>query len=273
MKNCTRVGEPMTRQERLSKLVDLVIERGSIRVEDAIEALDVSAATVRRDLDTLAEQQLIIRTRGGATTNASTGELPLRYRAVTQTNEKTAIAREAVKHVKPGEIVGFNGGTTTTLTAYELGVHVSSHDEFADNPITLVTNSINIANDLIVRPRVRVVVTGGVVRARSYELIGPLSALILPEISIDTLFLGVNGVDVETGIYANHEGEADVNAALVKAAKKVIVLTDSSKIGSAAFARISPLNHVHMLITDRGIDPAHHKALTQKGIQVIVAQP
>lgn len=261
----------MTRQERLSKLVDLVIERGSIRVEDAIDVLDVSAATVRRDLDTLAEQQLIIRTRGGATTNASTGELPIRYRTATRANEKSAIANTAVKLVKPGEVVGFNGGTTTTLTAYELGVHVSSNDEFAENPITLVTNSINIANDLIVRPRVRVVVTGGVVRARSYELIGPLSSLILPQISIGTLFLGVNGIDLETGIYANHEGEAEVNAALVKAAKKVVVLSDSTKIGTPAFARISSLKEVDTLITDSGISESQQQALGKKGIEVIIA--
>lgn len=262
----------MNRQDRLSQLVDLVIERGSIRVEDAIEVLNVSAATVRRDLDTLAEQQLIVRTRGGATTNASTGELPLRYRAVNCTNEKTAIAAVAARLVKPGEVIGFNGGTTTTLAAYEIGVRISAEDEFAEDGITLVTNSINIANDLIVRPRVRVVVTGGVARARSYELIGPLASLILPHISVDTLFLGVNGVDYDSGIYANHEGEAEVNAALAKAAKKVVVLTDSTKLGRTAFARIAPLSVVSTIITDSGITEAQLQKLEAKGIEVIVAK-
>ncbi|EEH64471.1 transcriptional regulator, DeoR family [Gleimia coleocanis DSM 15436] len=261
----------MTRQERLSQLVDLVIERGSIRVEDAIEVLEVSAATVRRDLDALAEQQLIVRTRGGATTNASTGELPLRYRAVTQTAQKAAIACAAAELVQPGEVIGFNGGTTTTLAAYEIGVYVSADERFADNGITLVTNSINIANDLIVRPRVRVVVTGGVVRARSYELIGPLSSLILPNISVDTLFLGVNGLDYTSGLYANHEGEADVNAALVKAAKKVVVLADSTKLGTTAFARIAPLSVMSTLITDSGIPALQREKLESQGIEVILA--
>lgn len=259
----------MNRQERLAALVELVVDRGSVRVEDVVTELNVSAATVRRDLDTLAEQQLITRTRGGASANTSTGELPLRYRAVTRPRQKANIANAAAQLVAPGEVIGFNGGTTTTLAAYEIGVRVSAEDEFEDDGITLVTNAINIANDLIVRPRVRVVVTGGVVRQRSYELIGPLSSLILPSISVDTLFLGINGLDLATGIYANHDGEAEVNAALVGAAERVIVLADSSKLGHTAFARIAPLSSVTTVITDRDVNPAHLRALIAQGIEVI----
>ncbi|MDO5049276.1 MAG: DeoR/GlpR family DNA-binding transcription regulator [Actinomycetaceae bacterium] len=261
----------MNRQERLSHLADLIVERGSLRVEEAVEELKVSPATVRRDLDVLAEQQLIVRTRGGASANAQSGELPLRYRAVTQPEQKAAIARAVTELIKPGEVIGFNGGTTTTLAAYEVGVRVSGDDSFADDGITLVTNAINIANDLVVRPRVRVVVTGGVVRARSYELIGPLSDLLLPSISVDTLFLGVNGIDFSTGIYATHEGEAAVNAALVASANRVIVLADSTKLGSTAFARISPISAVSMVITDGDANPAHVRQLEAQGIEVIKA--
>ncbi len=260
----------MNRQERLSNLADLIVERGAIRVEEAVDELGVSPATIRRDLDTLAEQQLIIRTRGGASANPSSGKLPLRYRSVGQPEQKVAIAQVATQLVKPGDVIGFNGGTTTTLAAYEVGVRVSGDDEFADG-ITLVTNAINIANDLIVRPRVRVVVTGGVVRARSYELIGPLSDLLLPSISMDTLFLGINGVDFSTGIYANHEGEAAVNSALVASARRVIVLADSTKLGHTAFARIAPLSAVSMVITDMDANPAHIRALRAQGVEVIQA--
>lgn len=261
----------MNRQERLSKLVELVVDHGSIRVEDAVQRLGVSSATVRRDLDALAEQQLITRTRGGATANAGTGELPLRYRAVTKSRQKAEIATAVASLVRPGEVVGFNGGTTTTLAAYEVGVRVSGDDAFADEGITLITNAINIANDLIVRPRIRVVVTGGVARARSYELIGPLSALVLPSVSIDTLFLGINGLDLSTGIYANHDGEAAVNAALVAAAGRVIVVADSSKIGTTAFARIAPLSVVSAVITDHDANPAHLRSLSAQGVEVIQA--
>ena len=258
----------MSRQERLSALADMVLERGSITVEDAVEELGVSPATVRRDLSTLAEQQLISRTRGGAEINASAGELPKRYRAVTMPQEKADISAEVLKHIRPGDVVGFNGGTTTTLAAYELGVLVSGDDEFANRGVVVVTNAINIANDLVIRPRIRVVATGGTVRPRSYELIGPLADAVLEQINIDTLFLGIDGMDL-TGVYANHEGEAKVNAALVAAASRVIVVADSTKVGERAFARIAPLWAVSMLITDQGADEAVLKMLRLEGIEVI----
>ncbi|MDO5721864.1 MAG: DeoR/GlpR family DNA-binding transcription regulator [Actinomycetaceae bacterium] len=262
----------MDRHQRLSALVELIVDRGAIRVDDAVRELGVSAATVRRDLDALADQQLITRTRGGARANAATGDVPMRYRAVVKPAEKTAIARTCAQLVAPGEVVGCNGGTTTTLAAYELGVRVSAEDVFEDNGITVVTNAVNIANDLVVRPRVRVVVTGGVVRSRSYELIGPLSDLILPSISIDTLFLGVNGVEADKGIFANHEGEAAVNAALVRAAQKVVVVADSSKIGVSAFARITTIDKVDALVTDTGADAQVLAKLRRQGVEVHLAQ-
>ena len=92
-----------------------------------------------------------------------------------------------------------------------------------DVPITLVTNAVNIASEMAVRQCVRVVVTGGIARARSFELTGPLAGLILPSISVGTLFLGVEGLD-EKGTYAQHDGEAAVNAALVEAAQRVVIV-------------------------------------------------
>lgn len=263
----------MDRQQRLSALADLIVDRGSIRVDDLVSELGVSAATVRRDLDALADQQLISRTRGGARANAATGDLPMRYRAVVKPTEKSAIARTCAQMVRPGEVIGCNGGTTTTLVAYEIGVRISAEAEFAEDGVTVITNAVNIANDLVVRPRARVVVTGGVVRARSYELIGPLADLILPAINIDTLFLGVNGIDPGSGIYANHDGEAAVNAALVRAAKRTIVVADSSKLGQSAFARIATIENLHALVTDGDADRKMLRQLRAQNVEVILATP
>ena len=242
-----------------------------MRVDDLVAELGISPATVRRDLDTLADQQLITRTRGGAVANAVTGEIPMRYRAVTRPKEKAAIARAVAALIQPGEVVGFNGGTTTTLAAWEVGVRVAADEAFADDELTLVTNAVNIANDLIVRPMIRVVLTGGVARARSYELIGPLAQTLLGKISISTLFLGVNALDLDSGIYAHHEGEAAISAALIRAAERVVVLTDSTKIGHSAFARIARLDDITTVITDAGIADEDVRALHDRGVDVIVA--
>lgn len=262
----------MNKEQRLSQLVDFIIERGSIHVEDAVRELGVSSATVRRDLETLADQQLIIRTRGGASANPTSGDLPMKYRAGARSEEKNAIARAAASLVHPRDVVGFNGGTTNTLTAHEIGVRVASDEDFAHDGVTLVTNSINIANDMAIRPQIRVVVTGGVVLGRSYELVGPLSALILPHIKIDILFLGVDGLDSAVAAYAHHEGEAEVSAAFARAARKVVVLADSIKFTRTAFAEMVPLSMIDVVITGADTPQEHLDRLRSAGIEVIVAQ-
>ena len=151
----------------------MIVEEGTVHIDDITERLGVSAATARRDLDLLAEQQLITRTRGGASANPTSSELPLRYRTSRMGEEKARIARAAAAMVRPGDTIGLNGGTTTTEVAREVVLLPDLTDP--ETPVTIVTNAVNIASELTVRQCVRVVVTGGAARARSYELTDPLS--------------------------------------------------------------------------------------------------
>lgn len=258
----------MNRSTRLQALASLVVERGTIEVDDIVAELGVSAATARRDLDALADQQLIQRTRGGASANPTTGDVPMRYRTGMRAPEKAAIAAFAASLVRPGEAIGLNGGTTTTAAAREIGVRIAGDPAFDLQPLTVVTNAVNIANDLTIRPQARVVVTGGVARTRSYELVGPLAELVLPAIKIDTLFLGVNAVDFEHGFYTHTEDEASINAALVRAARRTVVLADSTKLGVGAFAKICALEDVAVVVTDRRARPADLDALRAVGVAV-----
>lgn len=257
----------MTRHERLSAILGMIVEEGTVHIDDIIKRLGISAATARRDLDLLANQQLVTRTRGGASANPTSSELPLRYRTTRMADEKTRIARTAAAMIHPGDTVGLNGGTTTTEVARELAVLPPDPAGGTDLPVTVVTNAVNIASELTVRQRVRVVVTGGVARARSYELTGPLSELILPSISVDTLFLGVDALD-ERGAYADHEGEAAVNAALVRAARTVVVVCDHTKLGATAFARICTPERIDLVITDEGASPEQVATLHEIGLTV-----
>lgn len=261
----------MNRHERLTQLADLVIRRGSVRIDDIVTELGISGATARRDLDALAAQQLLTRTRGGALANASSGELPLRYRATKQGEQKLRIAEAAVAMVSPGQVIALNGGTTTTQMALELGIRSASDPAFAERPVTVVTNAVNIATDLTVRPHVRVVVTGGVARARSYELVGPLAQLILPQISVDTAFLGVQGLVAGESLFADHEGEAQINAAFAESAQRLVVITDHSKLGVRLFARIIETSRIDTLITDSEADPRLLRPFEQAGIEVVLA--
>lgn len=260
----------MNRHERLGALLELIVERDQVHVQEVVAELGISAATARRDLDVLADQQLVVRTRGGAAALPGTGELPLRYKAARGGEQKARIAAAAAAMVAPGQVVGLNGGTTTTEVARELALSdvLRSH---AGSPTTLVTNAVNIAAELAVRTHLRVVLTGGVVRPLSYELTGPLADLLLGQVSLDVVFLGVNAFDAERGAGSHDESEAAIGAALAARARRVVVVADASKLGRTAFTRIVPVTAVHTLITDTGADPEVAGAIRAAGVEVLLA--
>jgi DeoR family transcriptional regulator of aga operon len=255
------------RYERLSTLLDLLGQRGKVDVDDLAGELAVSAATIRRDLDHLADQQLLTRTRGGAVVNNVAYDLPLRYKTARHASEKERIARAAAALVDRGSVVGLNGGTTTTEIARALAVRPELNG--LDEPsVTVVTNALNIASELAVRPHVKIVVTGGVARPSSFELSGPLASRILDEITMDVVFLGVDAVDPARGAYAHHEGEASINRLMAERARRVVVAADSSKLGRHAFARICPPSAIDTLITDDAAPAPVVAAFEAEGVTV-----
>ncbi|MFF9500023.1 DeoR/GlpR family DNA-binding transcription regulator [Streptomyces sp. NPDC014656] len=265
----------MSKHERWNALLELLASAGRLEVEEAAAGLGVSAATIRRDLDELAEQRLLVRTRGGALAHGVSYELPLRYKSGRHAAEKARIAAAAAELIAPGEVVGLNGGTTTTEVARALAVRFAGERADAGHPaapsgpaLTVVTNALNIAAELAVRPQIKLVTTGGVARPQTYELVGPLAAGVLGEVVLDTVVLGVDGVDPALGAMAHQEEEASISRLFAERAGRVVVVTDSSKLGRRAFARICGLEQVGLLVTDTGIDPGTADRLTEAGLQV-----
>ncbi|WP_067509040.1 DeoR/GlpR family DNA-binding transcription regulator [Actinoplanes sp. TFC3] len=261
----------MDRYARWNALLELLAESGRVTVEDAAERLDVSQATIRRDFDQLAQQQMITRTRGGAVANGVSYDLPLRYKTAKHSAEKQRIGEAAATLVEPGTVVGLNGGTTMTEVARALAVRPDLNASGDGAQLTVVTNALNIANELLVRSRMKIVVAGGVVRPQSFELVGPLGGALLKEVTLDIVLLGVDALDVELGAAAHHEGEAAMNSLMVARAKRVVVIADSSKLGGHAFARICPIGKVQTLVTDSGAAPGVIEAIRDAGVEVICA--
>lgn len=260
----------MNRAVRLQSILDLLSASNEVSVEDIIATLDVSAATARRDLDSLASQQLLTRTHGGATGYSVAYDLPIRYSKDRFAAQKLRIAHAASALVSLGDVVGLCGGTTSTALATVLG---SRPDLLAPSPypnLTIVTNAINIAAQLAIRPQIKTVVTGGVVHPRSYELVGPFSESVLGSISLDLAFIGVNGVDPQTGASVSDEGEANINSLMASRATRAVIIADSSKIGKTVFATLST-RALTTLITDDGISDDARAAFADHGITVIVA--
>ena len=254
----------MRQADRFGVIVERLSEDGSVAVGDQAGQLGVSAATVRRDLALMEEQRLLDRTHGGAVAHGVLYELPLRYRSARHQEQKARIARAAAARVPDGSAIGMTGGTTTTEVARAL----------ADRErLTVVTNSLSIASELAVRPNLKLVVTGGVARTESYELVGPLAESALASLNLDLVVIGVDGIDVRAGFTTHHEVEAHTNRALIERARQVIVAADSSKIGQVAFARICDLDEVHEVITDAAADPAQIEAIRAAGIAVTLVEP
>ena len=231
----------MRQADRLSSVLERLSGNGSVGVGELAGELGVSPATVRRDLRLLEDQHLLTRTHGGAVAQGVLYELPLRYRSARHGEQKLRIAREAAARVSEGTAVGLTGGTTTTEVARAL---------VATPRLTVVTNSLSIASELAVRPNLKLVVTGGVARAESYELVGPLAESSLAGLNLDVVLVGVDGISARAGLTTHHEVEAHTNRALIDRASVVIVVTDSSKLGVVAFAQICELGRITEVITD-----------------------
>lgn len=264
----------MSKKERWSKLLELLAVEGKLDVEEASAAVAVSPATIRRDLDELAQQRLLVRTRGGAIAHGVSYELPLRYKSSRQASEKQRIAGAVADLLVVGDVIGLNGGTTTTEVARALALRAGGGPaEPGDAPsgpmYTVVTNALNIAGELAVRPQFKIVATGGVARPQTYELVGPLTVGVLSEVVLDVAVLGVDGVDPQLGVMTHHEDEAGISRLFAERARKVILVTDSSKMGKRAFARICGLDQIDVIVTDTGIAPDIAAKLAEAGIEVI----
>jgi DeoR family transcriptional regulator of aga operon len=246
--------------ERLGVILEELSNGGSVAVADLWPRLGVSAATIRRDLELLETQRLLSRTHGGAVAHGLLYELPLRYKTARHQEEKRRIALEAAGRIRDGAAIGLTGGTTTTEVARAL---------VDRQKLTVVTNALNIAGELAVRPNIKLVVTGGLARMESYELVGPLAEQSLAELHVDVAFVGVDGISPEDGLTTHHEVEAHTNRALIERAGRVIVVADGSKLGAVAFARICPLAAVDELIT-AGADPNGMGPFREAGLTVTV---
>ncbi len=197
----------MDRRARWKAILASLAVAERLSVEEVAERYDVSVATIRRDLDELAAQQLLVRTRGGAAVNGMAYDLPLRYKASHETAEKARIAAAVSGLVSPGAVVGINGGTTTTEVARALANGADSvlpaagrtADTRLGPALTVLTNALNIACELVLHPHIKVVLTGGVAQPHSYELVGPLTEGVLDQVSLDVTILGVTALSADGG--------------------------------------------------------------------------
>lgn len=260
------------RPRRLQALLEILAARGGrLSVAEAADVLRVSEATVRRDFAALAEQQLVTRTHGGIVATSVAYDLPVRYRYRGDDSTKERIAAAASALIEPGSVVGFNGGTTTSATARHLAARADLAETGARPAVTVVTNALNIATEMVLRPHFRVVILGGVALPQSYELTGPLTTMVLQSLWLDVLVLGVDGFSAEGGTSCHDESEAGIDALMVRRSRQVVVVAGAEKLGRHSFAKICDVHAVDVLVTDRGADEKVVEDIRAAGVRVILA--
>ncbi|BCJ47692.1 DeoR family transcriptional regulator [Actinoplanes ianthinogenes] len=253
----------LRRADRVSAILERLAGTGSIDAGRLAEEFAVSPATIRRDLQTLEDQRLLSRTHGGAVAVDAAYELPVRYRGGQHREEKALIAKATADLLPKGPLtLGLTGGTTTHLLSRLLAERVD---------LTVVTNALNIAAELALRPRLKLIMTGGVSRTQSYELVGPIADQALQGLNMEVAVVGVDGISARGGLTTHDEIEANTNATMIRRADRVIVVADGSKVGKVCLAGICPITGVATLVTDTGADPAALDAIRRTGTEVVVA--
>jgi DeoR family transcriptional regulator of aga operon len=251
------------RTDRMRQVLSLLRDRGEVTSQLLCTELGVSAATLRRDLSELEEQGLLTRTHGGARAlDPSGSEIPVRLRDHRTVAIKRRIAQHAAALIPPGaQAVALTGGVTTAEVARSLK---------GRQQMTIVTNSLTIAADCAVDAHMKVIATGGLVRANTLEAVGPMSEHAFQVVTVGTAVLGADGMSAEVGATTFDEAEARTAIAMAANAQRVVVAVDGSKIGKVTLAKMVSLNQIHHLVTDSSADPDQLERIASNGVRVHV---
>ncbi len=247
---------------RERQIFDLLCQHGDLRVQQLSELLEISPSSVRRDLNQLLDHRFIRRTRGGAALSNLIHDTPLPiYKLPVDPAEARAIAGAALRLIEHGDVIGLSGGRLCTELALQL--------RMVDG-ITVVTNAVNIAAELVALPGLQVMVTGGQLNQSSFELVGQAVGLSLNGVRLHKFFVGTDGLSVEHGLSNHGEAEALAAREMIQHAGDTYVLADSSKFRRPHLARVAAVTEVSGVITTDRVPRSVLDAFCEAGVQMLV---
>ena len=247
----------MLAAERYEKILQIVNDRGSVRVSELSELCGVTEETIRRDLDRLEQSGRLRRSHGGAVSVKDIrAEIPYAEREITRADEKKRIAQAALSDVGAYDRILLDASSTAWYLASIL----------PDMPLTVLTNSIKIAVALSGKEKIEVISTGGMLAPRSLSYVGPLAERTLDGYHVGKAFLSCKGVHLQRGLSESNELQGRVKQKMIEIADRVVLLADSSKFGAQAFARVAGLDEVDAIVTDRGLSAETEEGLKELGI-------
>jgi DeoR/GlpR family transcriptional regulator of sugar metabolism len=247
--------------ERQEKIFQFINAAKKANTAQLAREFGVSRVTIRRDIDVLYRNGLILKTHGGAVSSSSTflHEIPYSGKAIVNLAAKKAIGYAAAQMIEDGDIIILDAGSTTLEIAKNI----------RKNEVTVLTNDIKIAMELTRNPNVHVMVCGGNLNSPVYTLTGNISVDYFKRIHVNKTFLGCDAVDIEFGISNRTYEEVDIKLAMIRAADEVIMVTDDSKLHKKVFAYLCDISAIDKLVINE-IDDKTKKAFTDRTIEVLI---
>lgn len=250
---------------RQRRTTELILRQGSASVPELAKTLGVSEATVRRDLDFLADSGLVERVRGGACrprgVRAEVDASAFDVVASQEPSEKRSIARAAAKLVKDGDVVAMDIGTTVfSMCSY-----------LRNREITVVTASLAVVRELADAPGVDLIVMGGVLRPSYHSMVGVLTESCLRQVRVDVAFLGSAGVRADGAVLDSTPSEVPVKRAMIDIATRSWLLIDHNKFPGTGFLEIAPVSRFAGLITDRPLTTGQLQLPDDSPVEVVVS--
>ena len=249
-------------KDRMERIMEILSRKGYQSVNELAAELNVSDMTVRRYLDRLEERELIKRTHGGAFAGQEMIEVDFRIRETVRREQKEAIGRAAFSMIQPGESVFIDAGTTAAFLAYAIN---------DTKRITVVTNSLVVAQALENKTNVQCILLGGTVHGATHSLVGQITEEELARFRFNRAFMGTSAIDLSEGLSQSTFEEIPIKRKAARQAAQVVVLADSSKFARQVTFLFMGLNEVKAVVTDSDLAPADAQSMREKGIDVIVA--
>jgi DeoR/GlpR family transcriptional regulator of sugar metabolism len=249
---------------RREKILELLREDGSAKVQDLARIFKVTEVTIRQDLEKLEKEGWVIREHGGAYLK----DMPDQVQAISLAHQdhldkKALIAEKCMDFIEPGDTIILDAGSTTTEIAKKLR---------GMRRLTVITNAVNIALILGAEPGIEVIVTGGEFMPPTLSLTGQKAADFFKGLHVKKLFLATAGISLKAGLTYPSISDLVVKRAMIDAAETTYLVADSTKMGKAAFASLGALSLIDYIITDAGIDARHRQVMKDNDIELIIAQ-
>lgn len=247
--------------ERQQKIAEMVKRQKTVRVKSLSQEFSVTEETIRRDLEKLEKAGMLSRSHGGAVfvDNSDEREVPYFEREITNIAEKKEIARLAAKQIKENDTIILDASSTALYVARVL----------ENMPLTIVTNSIQVAVELSRKDKINVISLGGNLQSKSLSFVGPLTEISLQNYHVNKAFLSCKSFHVKHGIHDSNELQARVKKQMIDHANEIYMMMDNSKINKIAFSHIYHTNIIDYVITNQKTNIRDIVDMEEQGLKVL----